>query len=146
MTPVSTRRAKVIALLLAVVLASGCGFSKGRNEGVAGWFDPYHDDLAGVNYEFNHNPFTQFPTVLGNVLFVAAFLPATAITGAFGSPVDSPYSYFEYSAAGTAYGGGAIVGGPFVLLNLIFVRWWYGWVFDEEPQTGPGPGPEPASE
>ncbi len=128
-----------LSLLSTLVLASGCGFSQ-TGEGVLGWFDPYHDSMKDVNFEFTHNPLPMYPTMIGNVIGIILFLPATAITGAFGHPHDDPHSYFEYSASASAYIGGGLVGGPFVVLNLIFVRWWYDWAFPPQPGDRPPSG------
>lgn len=140
------RTIRLLLLAAAVISAGGCGFSVDDQRGVSGWFDPYHETMRPVNAEFTHNPFPMVPTMIGNVIGVGAFLPLTAIAGALGHPADDPHSYFEYAASASGYFGGAIVGGPFVLLNLVFVRWWYDWAFPPEPERAAPPPARPPPE
>ena len=120
------RRAVACALCLLVVTSTGgCGFNIYDEPTDHGYFDPYHAPMETINAEYTHNLFVTVPTMIGNALGVAGFIPLTMLTLPFGDVEGTEFALFDYAAGGTAYFGGFITGTPFVLLNLIFVRWWH---------------------
>jgi hypothetical protein len=127
-----THRTGTSILLVALApLFVGCGFAVDDNAGVGGWFDPFHEPMAGMNRHYTYDPLVAIPTGLGNVVGVVAFLPISLLSGAFGGPPDSPTSYFEYTASASAYAGGFLLGSPFLLIDFLLVRWWH------DPEASP---------